>query len=441
MTAVQTLDHVADAPGRTFGLGHLLSMSRDLPSLLRAVAAEAEPLRRLRMPFGSDIYLWASTEALGLLSHKEVSASETAAIGEVIVGHTSMLSSDGADHRRRRTSSSAPFSPKGLSMSGVSDVIAEVVHARVAAMVERGELQMLDETQSLSLEILFRVMGVPRDELDQWAARYNDMIRGVLGPSWNIPGLPHHRALRARAWVDERLGRYVEAARQDDSSTGLVAELVRGRDEDGSGLDEIELFDNLRLLVLAGHETTASVMAWMVAYLAQSPELHERLLEEARASDHLPRTPRELLDYPLAEAFFRECLRLHPPAVVATRKTLAPMTVEGVEVPVGTLLGIPLWLFSRDPGTFPEPDRFDPDRWIREKRRLTPLEQSAFGGGPHFCLGYHMALVEAVQFIVALLRAMNEASVVPHMAGLPGESYLPLLRPRAKETRCRFVAR
>ncbi len=441
MTDARAFADVADAPGRVPWLGHLPRLARDLPGLLRGAAGKEERLSRLRMPFGSDIYLWASVESLDLLSHKDVSAVESAKIGEVIVGHTSMLGSDGADHRRRRTASSAPFTPRGLSMTGVSDVIREVVLERVEAMLQRGALRMLDETQALSLEILFRVMGVPRDELDEWVRRYNHLIRGALGPRWNIPGFPRHRALKARAWVDERLGRYVQAAREDPDSEGLVAELVRGRDEDGSGLDEIELFDNLRLLVLAGHETTASVMAWMVAYLAQSPELQERLLAEARANEGLPRTPKELRGYPLAEAVFRECLRLHPPAVLGTRTTTAPMTVEGVAIPEGVVLGIPLWLFSRDAEAFDDPDHFDPDRWIRETRKLSAVELSVFGGGPHFCLGYHMALVEAVQFIVALVRAMDDAGVRPEMRGLPGETYLPLARPRAKETLCRFVAR
>ena len=440
MSRGRTLNKIPDAPGRIPGLGHLVSMSRDLPKLLRSMAERDAPIQRLHMPFSSDIHVWTSSASLSLLSQRDLSAKESAKLGHVVFGHTSMLSSDGADHRRRRAASQAPFTPKGLSRTGVSDIITEVVTARCSSMVKRRQVRLLDETQVLSLEILFRVMGVPSDELDAWASHYNTMLRGLFSPRWNIPGLPHHRALAARRWVDDRLGRYVEAARRDPEARGIVAELVRGRDDEGAGLDEIELFDNLRLLILAGHETTASILAWMVAYLAALPDLRSRLLDEARAGEGLPCTAQELRSYPLAEALFRECLRLHPPITIAHRTALSPTVVEGFEIPEGTVLGIPLWLLGRAPEAFEHPERFDPDRWIRRQRKLSPIELSAFGSGPHFCLGFHMALIEGVQFILALLREMDDADVRPEMDGLPSESYLPTSRPRAAETRCRFVS-
>lgn len=439
MTAPRTLAEVPDAPGGVPLLGHLVTLSRKLPDLLRETALGSQRLLRLRMPFGPNWMLWSSPEALELLSDRTVSAAESAKIGEVIIGHTSMLSSDGDDHRRRRGASNAPFTPKGLTMTGVSDIISDVVVRRVDSMLARGRVRLLDETQALSLEILFRMMGVPRDELGEWVERYTTMLTSALGPRWNVPGTPWARALRARAWVDERLRRSVEAARKDPSSQGLIAELVRGRDDGGAALSQGELLDNLRLMVLAGHETTASVMAWMVAYLVQRPEYAPRLLEETRATPGLPKTPQSLKAFRWAEAFFRESLRLHPPAVLTTRTMVRPLEVEGVQLPAGTVVAIPLWLFSRDPKAFPDPERFDPERWLREDRRLTPLETSAFGAGPHFCLGYHMAWVEAVQFLVALVRAMDDAGLRPSMKRLPRESYLPLLRPRVKDTECEFL--
>ena len=158
MTAVRTLADVPDAPGAVPLLGHLVTLSRKLPDLLRETTLGSQRLQRLRMPFGPDWVLWSSPEALELLSDRTVSAGETARIGEVIIGHTSMLSSDGDDHRRRRGASNAPFTPKGLTMSGVSDIISEVVVRRVDAMLARGRVRLLDETQALSLEILFSIV-------------------------------------------------------------------------------------------------------------------------------------------------------------------------------------------------------------------------------------------------------------------------------------------
>ena len=90
-----------------------------------------------------------------------------------------------------------------------------------------------------------------------------------------------------------------------------MAELVRGRDEQGQALSDQEILDNLRLMIFAGHETTASVMAWSASYLALRPELFQAIREEARTLEGLPQTPLELRTYRYAEGLFREVLRVH----------------------------------------------------------------------------------------------------------------------------------
>lgn len=109
-------------------------------------------------------------------------------------------------------------------------------------------------------------------------------------------------------------------------------------------------------------------------------------------------------------------------------------------MPEGAILGVPVWMFGRDAEQYPDPDRFDPARWLGERRKLSAMENIAFGGGPHFCLGYHMAWLEVVQCVVALTRALEAAGRRMEMKALPGETYLPLLRPRLAETRCSFVS-
>ena len=306
--------------------------------------------------------------------------------------------------------------------------------------MQRDEVLLLAETQVLALEIIFRVMGVPQDELAEWAQAYTTMLKSVLGPSWSIPGFPYHRARKARRWVDARLLAFIQRSRESSTSTGLVAELVRGRDEQGQALSDQEILDNLRLMIFAGHETTASVMAWSASYLALRPELFQAIREEARTLEGLPQTPLELRTYRYAEGLFREVLRVHPPVVLTTRKVLVPMEIGGFSVPEGAILGVPVWMFGRDAEQYPDPDRFDPARWLGERRKLSAMENIAFGGGPHFCLGYHMAWLEVVQCVVALTRALEAAGRRMEIKALPGETYLPLLRPRLAETRCSFVS-
>ena len=419
-------------------VGHAVRLFRNLPALLRSLTEDGAKLQHLRAPGGLDMLVWGDPASFDLFKHKASSSAHQVEAGEVVFGNTSMISSDGAEHRHRRNASGHPFTPRGLTMSGVSAVISEVVQERVADMLARPDTLLLEESQVLAIDIMFRVMGVPRDELRPWTQKYTAMQGAVGYPKWSIPGTPYHRARQARAWVDERLIGYVERARKDPEMTGLVAELVRGRDEEGNVLSDQEILDNLRLMAFAGHETTASTIAWVASYAATRPEVHDRLMEEALAGASLPQTPKEMGSYPYAEAMFREVLRLHPPVPLSSRLLSEDMVIEGYHLPAGTIVGIPIWLFGRDASLYPDPERFLPDRWLGENRRRTPIETSAFGGGPHFCLGYHMAWVEVVQFTVALMRGLHAAGVRLSMPALPGESYIPLLRPKMNDTRCTF---
>jgi cytochrome P450 family 117 subfamily A len=432
------LDQVPKAQGYLPVLGHTLLLLRDLPAVMSSLRSGGNRLQRLQIPGSYDIYVWGDLEAYDLFKNKATSSAHFVEMAEIITGRTAMISSDGAEHHHRRKVADRPFTPQGLKMSGVSAVISEVVEDRIERMIQHSEVVILEETRVLALDIIFRIMGVPPEDLRLWEQNYSTMLNSVPWPKWSIPGSPYHRAAKARAWVDQRLRAYIERARQDPEMTGLVAEFVRGRDDEGKSLNEQEILDNLRLMAFAGHETTASAIAWMASYAAIRPEVHDRLMTEALVAGGLPQTPKEMGDFPYAEALFRECLRLHPPSPMTSRRITEPMVIEGYAIPEGTVVGIPQWLFCRDSSLYNEPERFDPERWLGERRRLTPIETSVFGGGHHFCLGYHMAWVEAVQFIVALMRALHSSGLRMEMQELPRESYFPILRPRMKDTRCTF---
>lgn len=437
--AQHTISDVPRLPGHLPLVGHAFRLFTELPALLRTVATSEIRLQRLRAPGGLDMIVWADLAAFDLFRHRSISSAHQVDIGETVFGSTSMISADGATHRHRRKASGRSFTPRGLTMSGVSAVISEVVTDRVARMLERPDVLLLEESQVLAIDIMFRIMGVPREELRAWTHQYT-LMQGAVGfPRWNLPGLPYRRALDARAWVDERLRGYIARARSDAELTGLVAELVRGRDDEGQALSDQEILDNLRLMAFAGHETTASTIAWVASYAATHPEVHDRLIAEALAGSGLPQSPKEMEAYPYTEAVFREILRLHPPVTLTSRRLAESMVIEGYALPAGTIVGIPIWLFGRDETLYPDPERFLPERWLGDERSRTPIETSAFGGGPHFCLGYHMAWVEVVHFVVALMRGLDAAGLRLSMSSLPRESYIPLLRPRMKDTRCRFV--
>jgi cytochrome P450 len=185
------------------------------------------------------------------------------------------------------------------------------------------------------------------------------------------------------------------------------------------------------VLVIAGHETTASVMAWAVLHLAEEPALWHRLVEESLQCERPPMSPDELSRFPLAEGLFREALRMHPPAMLDVREVIAPVELLGRTLAPGTIVALGIYGLLRNSVRYPDPDVFNPDRWVSASKRPGPLETAPFGGGPHFCLGYHMAWLEAVHFIVAFARALGSRGLCPKLEGdrLPWPIWFPVLRP------------
>ena len=419
--------------------GHTFRLFKELPKTFRELEESPGPFCWLKI-FGMGwVLVYTRRESFDFFMNRITSSARMIEMGEITIGHKSMVSADGSEHRHLRKAASRPFTPRGLTMSGVSAIIEEVVRARVDAMLAADEVLLYRETQRVALDIIFRIMGIPESQLELWGDKFNDLIKGVIGPSVNMPPFPYFKAAKARRWLDERLKGYIEAARRDPDAQGLVPEMIRGRDDEGEGLTDEELLDNLRLLVFAGHETTASVMAWMASYLATDPTLHDRFVAEATSAEGLPHAPKEMGNHPFAEALFRESLRLHPPVPLQNRDLIEPLEVDGVTVPAGTVVSVPIWLLSRDPELYPAPHTFNPDRWVNHDRKLSPLETAQFGGGPHFCLGYHMAWVESVMFITQLARslaAQGRRLVLPHF---PAESSFPLTRPVRDDTLARIV--
>jgi cytochrome P450 len=326
-----------------------------------------------------------------------------------------------------------PFTPEGLSGEGAAKRMAELVSTRSKGMAEARRFNALNELRDLALDIIFGVLGVADADLPWWREKYQSTLLAGVPVATSVPFSPAWFARRANAQIGERLRQ--EAARaQAESTPGLLAALAQGRDENGKGLSPQELVANVRILGLAGHETTASILTWSLAYLSQDDALWDRLVAEAKAVGHIPQTPGDLKNHPVAEAIFRESLRLHTPLTVMSREVVIPAEIAGHTLPVGTPVRLPLWLWNRDPGRYPEPERYNPDRWLGRDRKPDPVETSPFGGGAHFCLGYHLAILEGVQLLTSLAQRAQGRRLRLVKGALPAERYFPLIQPMGKDT-------
>lgn len=209
--------------------------------------------------------------------------------------------------------------------------------------------------------------------------------------------------------------------------------MVHGHDEQGEGSSEQELLDNFILLVFGGHDTTAAAMAWALLHLAHSPSHWRRLVAEAEVLDTIPSNPRELLGRaPFALALLRESARMYPPAHTCSRIVPRELELFGLALQPGTKLAVSLTLLSRDRGSYVDPDRWRPERWLDRDRKPSALEKCQFGGGRHFCLGYHLALVVGVTTLIQLARELERAGKTLRPSGaLPAPRFLPMTHPPA----------
>jgi cytochrome P450 len=278
------------------------------------------------------------------------------------------------------------------------------------------------------------MIGIPARDLPEWRHHYEEyLLSAIATPIDRVPGSPRWRAKRAQKWLDDRLLESIHEARRNPEAKGMLAHLVRGKDEHGEALSDREVLENLRLVALAGHETTATTMAWMVIELCQDRPRWDRLVAEATAAPDLPRTPAGLGQFPYAEAVFREALRLHPPVPGVSRRVTGPLTIAGRTIPVGTELTLLVDNIARNATLYPDPTRFEPERWLGKKEPPSALDLSQFGGGAHFCIGYHVAWMESVVFITALARALSERGLAPRLVGgYPATLFMPLAHPEPK---------
>ncbi|HEX6182478.1 MAG TPA: cytochrome P450 [Pyrinomonadaceae bacterium] len=230
-------------------------------------------------------------------------------------------------------------------------------------------------------------------------------LKWILDNRLPTPG--HLRFNRDVRRIDRFVYRLIAERRASGEDTGdLLSMLLRAQDEDGSGMTDKQLRDELMTIFLAGHETTALALTWALYLLAQNPEAEEKLAAElaevlggrAPRAEDMPR-----LRY--AEGVVKESLRLYPPAWAVGRECVRECEVGGYRVPRGMQVVAYPWVVQRDPRWFAEPLAFRPERWGEEAAaKLPKYAYFPFGGGPRLCIGNYFATMEAVLVLATIAR-------------------------------------
>ena len=219
-------------------------------------------------------------------------------------------------------------------------------------------------------------------------------------------------------------------------SDDLLQALMASRDPaSGEGFDRTELIDQITVLFLAGHETSASALVWCIFLLSQQPELADQIREESEAlAPGRSLTQEELNKLVSLRNAFRETLRLYPPSAFMTRVAKSDTIVSGSEIKAGDLVVVSPWLVHRHHKFWQQPEHFDPDRFSAERERdIVPGTYLPFGLGPRVCTGRSLAMIEGPLLVAELLRKFTFTTLQPENV-IP--SYRLLVRPKTP-IRCR----
>jgi cytochrome P450 len=347
-----------------------------------------------------------------------------------------VLTSDGAAWRRQRRIVQPAFHRSqvaALAADVVRHVDATLARWPRGAEVDVGAAMTTLGLRVVSGAILGVDLGADADAVgDHLMAALAHLMRRthslVAWPAWWPQ--PAERRFRARvAALDDIVARVIERRRRGRGGDGadLVAALLDARDEDGTGLDDAAIRDQVKTFLLAGHETTANLLTWAFGLLAAHPASAARVRAELDSVlGGAPPTAAHLPALEETERVLRETLRLYPPIWLVERRALEADTLAGAPVPAGAPVAVCQYVLHRDPDVWPEPERFDPDRFAPAAEAARPRgAYLPFGAGARTCIGEGFALMQAKLVVARVLQRMRP---VP-LAELPRPIAYATLRP------------
>jgi cytochrome P450 family 135 len=328
---------------------------------------------------------------------------------EPALGSRSVMLLEPAPHLERRRLLLPPF--HGERIKGYAEQMRSLIEAELDTWAEGEPVQVHERARGLTLSVIEQAVLGSSDPafrrelatlLDTFASPLANF--GLFAPAlakrarWNLLSAPFHRE---RDRLDALMARQVARARADreiERRTDVLALLLQARDDDGRGLTDADLVDELKTLLIAGHETTATAIGWAADVLAHDPAAARRVREGDRA-------------YVAAAA--KEVLRIRTVTPVSTARTLLePAPLGDRELPAGTVVLTDAHALHADPELWPDPASFRPERFIGGDGPAS-YSYLPFGGGAHRCLGAALATLELEIALEAMTRRFDLEPVGP----------------------------
>lgn len=342
-----------------------------------------------------------------------------------------LLTSEGAEWKRQRRMMAPIFQPRRLA--GFAEIMtdySERLAGKLAALPANCHVDMAEQMMLLTLDIIARTMfgsddgtdvSAVGEAMDRYQATVRPNIPDLIGlPRW-VPRPAAAEGRRALAEMDAIINGLIQRRREraeqagGELGTDLLGLLLAARDDEtGAALDDREVRDQMATFFLAGHETTATALAWTWYLLSHAPDVERKLhaeIDTVLAGRAATYADYDRLTY--TRMVLEEAMRLYPPAHTTARQAIAEDRFGDIAIPAGTMVIVSPWIMQRHRLYWQNPDVFDPENFAPEKaaqrRRYTYLP---FGAGPRICIGQGFAMIEAV-LILATLAQKLRARLVP----------------------------
>jgi len=376
---------------------------------------------------GYDIYLLNHPDDVRdvlVTNRRNFDKGQTLRMLKGVIGE-GLLTSEGDVHLRQRRLTQPSFHRQRVAGYGVT--ITDEAQRLGERWTDGARRDIARDMQTLSLGIVAKVLlnidldgenaqlGAALTALLQWGERV--ILPPFVAEAMNRLPLPRTQDFNtARAYLNGLIAGLISERRATGADRGdLLSMLIQARDEDGDALSDEEVRDEALTFFLAGQETTALALTWTWYAIARNPAVEATLHDEldrvlggrAPTIDDMP-----ALDY--TNRVFSEALRLYPPAYLLTRRVVEACEIGGYPIAADSGVVISPYTMQRRPDYFPDPERFDPERWTPAAGEARPkFSYFPFGGGPRVCIGEPLARLEA-PLVIATLAQQWRPRLAPH---------------------------
>lgn len=410
--AVEIPRHQTWLPG-----GGLLDFRRDPLVFLRSLATEHGDLVRFRLG-PAEVLLVNDPDLIRdvLITHdRRFSKGPGLRVAERLLGK-GLLTSEGDFHRRQRRLAQPAFHRQRVA--GYARVMAAFSEEQQARWSEGQALDLAHEMRALTLRIAAKTLFDTEvesevrsisDALDESLRLFQWATLPFAADVERVVPFMTRRFNKAKSGLDEIVYRMIRERRASGEDRGdLLSMLLLARDVDGDGggMTDLQIRDEAMTLLLAGHETTANAFAWTFYLLARHPEVEAKLHAEidAALAGRLPEET-DVPRLPYTRQVLAESMRCYPPAWTLVRRSLDEVPLGERTLAPGSLVMMSPWVTHHDERWYPDPFRFDPDRWSPENAAGRPkFAYYPFGGGSRLCIGEQFAWMEGVLVLATLAR-------------------------------------